>query len=70
VISQSLDTLRQQQATSGLNLREDISASQDRMHRYISRANSAIEQHDIGAARKYLNLADAEISRLEKFFGK
>ena len=68
-VSQSLDTLRQQQQASGYGLRGDIASSQERMKAYLVKANSALRAQDLANAQKYFDLADAEISKLEKFLG-
>jgi len=67
--SHSVDTLRQQQAASGYTMRADISSSQERMQLYLAKGNAALKSQDIVAAQKYFDLADAEISKLEKFLG-
>jgi eukaryotic-like serine/threonine-protein kinase len=68
--SRSLDTLRQQQQAEGYGLRGDISASQDRMQVYLAKGNAALKAKDLVNAHKYLDLADAEISKIEKFLGR
>jgi hypothetical protein len=68
-VSTSLDTLRQQQASQGLNLRGDMSASEERLHTYINRAQAALQGQDIASAEKYLKLAEPELEKIEKFLG-
>jgi serine/threonine-protein kinase len=67
--SHSVDTLRQQQMASGYNLRGDIASAQERAQLYLAKGNTALKAHDAAGAQKYFDLADAEISKLEKFFG-
>jgi serine/threonine-protein kinase len=67
--SRSVDTLRHQQAASGYNLREDIASAQERMQLYLAKANAALKAKDTAGAQKYFDLADAEISKVEKFLG-
>ncbi|MFI5097319.1 MAG: serine/threonine-protein kinase [Candidatus Acidiferrales bacterium] len=67
--SHSVDTLRQQQVASGYNLRGDIAAAQERMQLYLAKGNAALQAKDTAGAQKYFDLADAEISKLEKFLG-
>jgi hypothetical protein len=67
--SKSLDTLRQQQNAAGYNLRADIAASQERMQLYLAKGNDALKAQDYAKAQKYFDLADAEISKVEKFLG-
>jgi len=66
----SLDTLQRQQAAQGLGLRGDMVASKQRMETYMSKAQAAIQTKDAAGARKYLDLAAAEVEKLEKFLGR
>ena len=68
-VSQSLDTLRQQQNAAGYSLRADIASAQERMQAYLAKGNAALAARDLTIAQKYFNLADGEISKLEKFLG-
>jgi eukaryotic-like serine/threonine-protein kinase len=67
--SHSVDTLRQQQAAAGYNLRGDIASSQERAQAYLAKGNAALKAQDVVNAKKYFDLADAEINKLEKFLG-
>jgi len=67
--SHSVDTLRQQQVASGYNLRADIASAQERMQLYLAKGNAALKGKDMAGAQKYFDLADAEISKVEKFLG-
>jgi len=69
-VSASLDNLQKQQAASGYGLRGDIVAAQQRMKTDISKAQAAMQKQDTKSARKYLDMAEAELSTLEKFLGK
>ena len=66
----SLQTLQQQQAKSGLNLRGDIVTSQQRMEAYLNEAETAAKSGDPVAMKKYLASAEREIEKLEKFLGR
>ncbi|MGB8321681.1 MAG: protein kinase [Candidatus Acidiferrum sp.] len=68
-VSHSLDTLRQQQERSGYGLRADMASSQERAKAYLAKGNSALKSGDTVNAQKYFDLADTEISKLEKFLG-
>lgn len=68
-VSQSVETLRRQQQASGYNLRGDIASANERMQLYLSKGNAALKAQDLTNAKKYFDLADAEISKLEKFLG-
>jgi len=67
--SHSVDTLRQQQQAAGYNLRGDIASAAERMQMYIAKGDAALKAKDLANAQKYYDLADAEISKVEKFLG-
>jgi eukaryotic-like serine/threonine-protein kinase len=69
-VSASLDNLQKQQAAQGLGLRGDIVASEQRMQTYMNKAQAAIQAQDAATAKKYLDLATAEVEKLEKFLGR
>ena len=52
-VNASLDTLRQSQASQGFNLRGDVTASQQRMQRYLAKAQGALQSQDAAGAKKY-----------------
>jgi len=66
----SLDVLRQQQAASGFGLRSDMANSAQRMEYYFTQAETAHNRRDADGAKKNMDLAEREVSRLEKFLGK
>ncbi|HEY4978389.1 MAG TPA: protein kinase [Candidatus Acidoferrum sp.] len=68
-VSQSLDTLKQQQAASGYGLRADMASAQERMKVYLAKGNSALQARDLVNAKKYFDLAEGELAKLEKFLG-
>ena len=69
-IKGSLQTLQQEQARSGLNLRGDIVTTQKRMELYLNEAETAGKSGDPVAMKKYLASAEREIEKLEKFLGR
>ncbi len=69
-ISASLDTLQRQQNAHGLQLRGDIVAAQSRMRTYLAKAQAALQAQDFRNARKYLELAEPEAEKIEKFLGR
>jgi serine/threonine protein kinase len=69
-VSQSLDNIQRQQAAAGYGLRGDIVAAQQHMKTDISKAQAAMQKHDTQGAKKYLDMAEAELSTIEKFLGK
>jgi serine/threonine-protein kinase len=69
-INASLDNLQRQQNASGLQLRGDILAAQSRMRTYLVKAQAALVAQDLKNARKYLDLAEPEAEKIEKFLGR
>jgi eukaryotic-like serine/threonine-protein kinase len=69
-VRSSLDRLRQQQAASGLGLRQDIAASANRLEGYLQAAERAIQNNTVQAARNNIDRADGELNKLEAFLGK
>jgi len=68
-VSSSLDTLQREQASQGLNLRGDIAGSQERLRNYTAKAQAALQAHDLKSAQKYMDLAEPELEKIEKFLG-
>jgi eukaryotic-like serine/threonine-protein kinase len=68
--SQSVDTLRHQQEAEGYGLRGDIAGAQQRMQMDLAKGDAALKAKDLVNAQKYFDMADAEITKLEKFLGR
>ncbi len=68
-VSQSLDNLKRQQAASGYGLRGDIVSTEQRMKTDLSKAQFAVQKQDTKSAKKYLDMAEAELQTIEKFLG-
>ena len=66
----SLDSFQRAQSGQGLQLRGDIVAAQQRMQAYAAKAQSALQAQDIENARKYLDLMETELGKIEKFLGQ
>ncbi len=69
-IRDSVENLRNQQKSSGLSLRPDISASESRMEQLMDNADRALKAGNAEAARRNLDSAEKEIDKLEAFFGR
>jgi len=69
-VKDSVEHLRQQQERAGYSLRQDISASLSSMERYMDNADAALKARSPEAAKKYMDLAEREIEKLEKFSGR
>ena len=69
-VRSSLQDLRNAQAESGLGLRSDIVASEQRLLAQMDGAEGSLKSNDARSARKLLDSAEAELNKLEAFFGK
>jgi serine/threonine-protein kinase len=69
-VVQSVETLRKQQIAAGYNLRADMASAEERMQLYLAKGNAALQAKDLVGAKKYFDLADPEIAKLEKFMGR
>jgi hypothetical protein len=67
--TQSLDTMRHTLSSQGLNLRGDIVSAQELMNSNLEHARQALANHDTKSARKYLDMAQAQQDKIEKFLG-
>jgi serine/threonine protein kinase len=68
-VNASLDNLQREQNARGMHLRGDIVATQERMQAYMGKAQAAFQAQDIEGAKKYLDLAETELGKIEKFLG-
>jgi len=68
-VSASLDGLRKAQAAQGLSLRGDMAAAEERMQNNLSKAQSAVQAQNAAQAKHYLDLAEPDVEKLEKFLG-
>jgi hypothetical protein len=66
----SLQNLENQQRSTGVGLRGDISASWKRMEYLLDQAEAGLKRQDASAAKKNLDAAEREIDRLDKFLGR
>src|SRR5438105_460456 len=69
-VNSSLDTLQRQQASAGYGLRGDIVSKQTTMKLNLSKAQDAIGRNDAVRAKKYADMAGADVESLEKFLGR
>jgi serine/threonine-protein kinase len=67
--TQSLDTMKRSLSAQGLNLRGDIVSAQELMNSNLERARQALANNDTKGARKYLDMAQAQQNKIEKFLG-
>lgn len=69
-ISSSLDTLRRQQAAQGYGLRGDIVAAEELMKTNLARGQSALDEKDGAKAKEYLDSAEVQAEKIERFLGR
>ena len=69
-VNDSLDNLRRQQNAQGLSLRGDIASAQELMKAHMAKAQAALQSGDAANAKKYLDLAEGDVARLDKFLGR
>ncbi|MGC8758971.1 MAG: serine/threonine-protein kinase [Bryobacteraceae bacterium] len=69
-VQASLNRLKQEQARMGLGLRGDIAAAAQRMEFSMDEAEAAIKRGDAAAAKRHLENADRETTRMERFLGR
>ena len=69
-VNNSLQHLQQQQAAAGYGLRGDVVSRQSGMQLNLSKAQGAIQQGDAVRAKRYANLAAADVEFLEHFLGR
>jgi hypothetical protein len=69
-ISESLDTLRRQQAAQGYGLRGDIVAAEELMKTNLARGQVALDEKDGAKAKQYFDLAEAQAEKIERFLGR
>ncbi|HET8549313.1 MAG TPA: protein kinase [Bryobacteraceae bacterium] len=69
-LNTSLQTMRSEQARSGLGMRGDITTAQQRMEFHLDEAEASLRERDVEGAKKNLAAAEREIERLEKFLGR
>jgi len=68
-IHDSLDNLRRQQSADGFGLRGDIASAQESLKIHMAKAQQALQNQDVKSAKRYLDLAEPEVEKLEKFLG-
>jgi eukaryotic-like serine/threonine-protein kinase len=69
-VNDSLDNLRRLQSSQGLSLRGDISSTQELMKTHLAKAQTALQNRDATGAKRYLDLAEGDVAKLDKFLGR
>ncbi len=69
-IRTSLQSLQGSQGARGMNLRGDMQAASDLMNTYLDGAQAALHAGDVAQARSFLDKAEPQVQKLEKFFNR
>lgn len=69
-IRTSLQNLQRSQAQSGLGLRSDMVAAEQRLVYQMEEAENSMRGKDAAGMRKRLDAAEREVEKLENFFGR
>ncbi len=65
-----VEQIRSQQQAQGLDIRGDILTAMNRLHHQLNEAQRALDGLDIAGANDYMNRADNDVEKLEKFLGR
>jgi hypothetical protein len=66
-IGSALDKLEREQSAMGLSLRGDMAAARQLMETRMGQARAAVEAGNTEAAKKYLDQAESQLAKLERF---
>ncbi len=69
-IAGSVDNLKRQQSASGLGLRPDMAAARESMDYLMGEAKSSLAAGDPASTKRSLDMAEQQVEKLEKFFGR
>jgi serine/threonine-protein kinase len=65
-----VEQLRRQQQAQGFDMRGDVLGEMNRMNSALREADRSINEHDLQAAREYMDKANEELHKLESFLGR
>ena len=69
-IHTSLQSLQRSQAASGMNLRGDMQSAASLMDTYLDGAEKALNARDVAQAKDFLDKAEPQVQKLEKFLNR
>jgi serine/threonine-protein kinase len=69
-IRTSLQSLQNSQGRKGLNLRGDMQSAANLMDTYLDGAQAALNAGDVAQARSFLDKAEPQVQKLEKFLNR
>ena len=70
VIHTSLQSLQRSQAAGGLGLRGDMQEAAGLMDSYLGGAKDALNANDLASSKSFMDKAERQIEKLEKFLGR
>jgi serine/threonine-protein kinase len=65
----TVEQIRSQQQAQGLDMRTDMVAAMNRLRHQLNEAQRALNERDLATANEFMNRADNEVEKLEKFVG-
>jgi serine/threonine-protein kinase len=65
-----VEQIRSQQQAQGLDIRGDVLTGMNRLHHQLTEAQHALDEKDLATANEFMNRADNEVEKLEKFLGR
>ncbi len=65
-----VEQLRSQQQAQGLDIRGDILTAMNRLHHQLNEAQRALDGRDIATANEYMDRANSDVEKLEKFLNR
>ncbi len=69
-IRTSLQSLQRSQGAKGLNLRGDMQSAANLMNTYLDGAEAALNAGDVAQAKSFLDKAEPQVQKLEKFLNR
>jgi hypothetical protein len=69
-IRTSLQSLQRSQGARGLNLRGDMQSAANLMNTYLEGAEAALNAGDVAQAMSFLEKAEPQVQKLEKFLNR
>jgi hypothetical protein len=69
-IRSSLATLQRSQAATGLNLRGDMQEAATLMDSFLQGSNAALNAGDVASAKSFMEKAERQVEKLEKFLNR
>jgi serine/threonine-protein kinase len=69
-VRSGVEQMRHQQQAQGYDMRGDMVGALNRMNNNLREADRALNEHDVAAARDYMDRANQDMQKLESFLGR